>query len=67
VTDIIKLDNRQGFIEDIKHTLHCLRTTQEQYFRLRRVLIYISFLANVEFYFFFVIFAETRRTKGAES
>jgi ribulose bisphosphate carboxylase small subunit len=38
VTEIIKLDNRKGFVEDIRHTLNCLRTSQEQYFRLRRVI-----------------------------
>lgn len=38
MTEIIKLDNRKGFVEDIRHTLNCLRTSQEQYFRLRRVM-----------------------------
>ncbi|CAB3386535.1 Hypothetical predicted protein [Cloeon dipterum] len=37
VTEYIKLDNRQGFLEDIKHALQCLRSTQEQYFKLRKL------------------------------
>ncbi|XP_059477953.1 uncharacterized protein LOC132198145 isoform X2 [Neocloeon triangulifer] len=37
VTELIKLDNRQIFLEDIKHALHCLRSTQEQYFRLKKM------------------------------